>query len=173
MKEIFDDIIFFIKFPESGGIFLYLKIIFITLAFIFLFGIFVLLSKSSWFKRRFLEDWVEFIAYRPFGVKKTFKQWIKIAKRLETGKEAEYKLAIIGADSLLNDVLEKIGYGGATVSERLQKLDSTVLPIIERVWEAHKIRNNIVHDPDYHLTLDQAKKTLEIYEQAFRDLEMF
>lgn len=162
-----------IEFLPSLRIFFYLKIIFIIFAIFSVIGIVLLLLKNSWLKRRFLEDWTEFFTYRPFGVKKTFKQWQKITKRLEAANEAECKLAVIEADSLLDEVLKKAGYSGETTGERLKQMDSTVLPNIEDVWQAHKIRNNVVHDPDYRLILDQAKKTLAIYEQALRDLEMF
>jgi len=164
------NILFFIISP----VFLfYLKVIFIIFALIFAGGIITLLFKNTWLKRRILEDLVEFAVYRPFGVKRTFKQWAKITKRLETGKEAECKLAVIEADSLLNDIFKKMGYSGETIGEILKQLDSTTLPNIEQIWEAHKIRNNVVHDPDYRFTLDEAKKTLGIFEKALRDLEMF
>jgi len=168
-----NDLIASIVFPKTEGIFLYLKIIFIIITLVFFGSIIFLLLKNTWLKRRFLEDLIEITTYRPFGVKKTFKQWTKISKRLETKKEAEYKLAIIEADSLLNDILEKMGYKGEMIGERLKQLDSTALPNVEELWQAHKTRNNVVYDPDYHLTFDQAKKTVAIYEKALRDLEMF
>lgn len=162
-----------ILYPQFDGFLLYLKIIFIALALIILGCIFILILKATWLKRRFLEDWTEFFIYRPFGVKKTFKQWAKISKRLDTTREAEYKLALIEVDSLLNDILKKTGYSGETMGEILKQLDSDTLPDIEQLWEAHKTRNNVVHDPDYHLTLDEAKKVMAIYEKTLRDLEMF
>jgi hypothetical protein len=55
----------------------------------------------------------------------------------------------------------------------LQKVTAGTLPNVEEVWEAHKIRNNIVHDPDYRLSLDEAKRALEIYEKALTDLQAF
>jgi len=168
-----ENLIFFVKNPDFWGTFLYLKIIFIIFALIFLGSIIILLLKSTWLKRRLLEDLVEIVVYRPFGAKRTFKQWAKISKRLETEKEAECKLAIIEADGLLNDILRKMGYSGETMGEILKQLDSATLPSIDPIWEAHKTRNNVVHDPDYKLTLDQAKKVLGVYEKALRDLEMF
>ncbi len=156
-----------------AGISSYLKIIFIVLTLVILGCVIFLLLKNTWLKRRLLEDIVEFTAYRPFGAKKTFKQWARIIKRLEVGGEAEYKLAVIEADSLLNDVLQKMGYEGETIGERLEQLDSTTLPNIDQIREVHKTRNNIVHNPDYNLTLDEAKKILAIYEKTFRDLELF
>lgn len=152
---------------------LYIKIIFIIIGALFLLGIIALLLNNSWLKRRFLEDWTEFFIYRPFGVKKTFKQWAKVLKRLDTGKEADYKLAVIEADGLLNDILKKMEYKGETMAKILEQINATILPNIEEIWEVHKIRNNVVHDPDYELSLEQARKILEIYEKSFRTLEMF
>lgn len=163
----------FSKFAMFSGIIVYLKIIFIILALVFLFGIFILILKSTWLERRFLEDWTEFFIYRPLGLKKTFKDWAKISKRLEVGQEADYKLAVIEADGLLNDVLSKMGYGGETIVDRLKQIDSAILPNIDKALEVHKIRNNIVHDPDYQLTLVQATEILKVYEESLRHLEMF
>ena len=158
----------------SSPIFIfYLKIAFVSIGTLFLIGIVLLLLKNTWLKRRFLEDLIEIMTYRPFGAKKTFKRWSKISKKIEVGKEADYKMALIEADGLLGDILKRMGYKGETVRDLLEQLDSKTLPNIENVWKAHKARNNIVHDPDYELTLDQARKILQIYEQAFRDLEMF
>jgi len=55
----------------------------------------------------------------------------------------------------------------------LEKLDSVILSNIEKVKQAHEVRNSIVHNPDYHLTLDEAKKTIEVYGRAFRELKIF
>lgn len=66
-----------------------------------------------------------------------------------------------------------MGYSGEAIGEKLKQLDSATLPNIEQVWKAHKIRNNIVHDPDYQLTLAEARKAIEVYEKVLRDLEVF
>lgn len=164
-----------LSFITSPGFLLYSKIIFISIGIILLAAIAILLSKASWLKYRMYEDWTEFFVYRPFGVKKTFKQWAKILKRLETENETEYKLAVIEADSLLDEILKKMGIEGEVLGEKLKqlKLKPGILPNFEEVWQAHKIRNNIVHDPGYRLNLTEAKKVISIYEQTFRDLEMF
>ncbi len=168
-----EKIFYFIIHPEFRGFLLYLRIIFIVISSFFLLSIIILLLRSSWMKDRYLEALTEFVTYRPFGVKETFKQWNKIVKRLETDREAEYKLAVIEADGLLESVLERMGYKGDNFVQRLEQIDPSVLPNLEEVWKAHKTRNNIVHDPDYRLILAQAKTMLEIYEKALRDLEMF
>ena len=71
------------------------------------------------------------------------------------------------------DWLNKIGYKGESLGERLKQLDSGILPNLKKVWQVHKVRNDIVHDPDYHLSSEGVKKAMGIYEQILRDLEMF
>lgn len=168
-----DTLIQYITSPSFNGWILILKTILIVFSLLFLTGIVLFLSRSSWLKIIFLFDIFEFFTYRPFGVKKIIKAWNKIMARLETGLESEYKLAVIEADSMLDDTLKRMGYGGETLGERLGKLTSATLPNIEEVKKAHQTRNNIIHDPDYRLSLDEAKKVLTIYEQAFRDLQAF
>jgi hypothetical protein len=167
----FEDIIYLKFIPP--GILLSLKIIFIIIFLSFLAVILYSLRKSSWLRYRFLQDLIEISRFRPYEAEKLSKTWAKVQKRLEIGSESEYKLAVIEADSLLNEVLERMGYRGGALGERLQKVTADALPNVEEVWEAHKIRNNIVHDPDYRLSLDEAKRALEIYEKALTDLQAF
>lgn len=149
-----------------------LKIIFIIFSLFFLFFIIRALLRTSWAEKIFLTSLIEFFIYRPFGISKIAKQWRKITTRLETGIESEAKLALIEADSILDDVLKKMGYSGETLDERLKSVTPTIIPNVAEVLEAHKIRNNIVHDPDYRLNLDQARNTLAIYERALRELDL-
>ena len=167
------EIISWLISPTFSGWLLILKILFIIVALILLGFIIFALAKTLWLKRMWIWDLVEFFSFRPYGVRKVVKAWAKITARLETGLESEYKLAVIEADSMLNDILKGMGFGGETLGERLERLTAATLPNLEQIWEAHKIRNNIVHDPDYRLTLDEARKVLGIYEQALRDLEAF
>lgn len=167
------EIISWLISPTFSGWLLILKILFIVAALILLGFIIFALAKTSWLKRLWIWDLVEFFSFRPYGVRKVVKAWAKITSRLETGLESEYKLAVIEADSILNDILKRMGFGGETLGERLEKLTAATLPNLKQIWEAHKIRNNIVHDPDYRLTLDEARRVLDIYEQALRDLQAF
>lgn len=166
------DILNYLTSPSLTSWFLILKIIFILFSLI-LFGfiIFALSGGSTWFKRLVIWDLQEILTFRPFGVRKLVRQWLKIKARLDTGIESEYKLAIIEVDSILDDILKRMGYGGETLGERLNKLTIASLSNLEEVREAHQIRNNIVHDPDYRLSLDEARKAMSAYERALTDLQ--
>jgi len=141
---------------------------------IFLFlSIIVLAFRSNWLKYLILEDTAEFLSFKPYGVRKIVNVWNKIMKRLETGIESEYKLAILEADGVLDNTLKRMGFRGETLGERLGNLTSATLPNIEDIERVHKIRNNIVHDPSYKVSLNEAKEILAVYEQALRDLDLF
>jgi hypothetical protein len=163
---------FFIS-PSFTEWLLIIKIIFIVLSLLFICFIIFALMKSSWLKFRFLYDAVELLTYRPFGVRKMEKNWKKITARIDTGLESEYKLAVIEADNMLNEILNKMGYGGESLGERLEKLTAATLPDIEGIREVHQVRNNIIHDPNYKLSLNETRRLLDIFEKAFKDLEAF
>ena len=80
---------------------------------------------------------------------------------------------MIEADNMMNETLKRMGYDGASLGERLEKLTAATLPNIGEVEEAHKVRNNIVHDPNYKLSLEETKRVLGVFEKALRDLEVF
>jgi len=149
----------------------FLKILFLIISLFFLFGIVYFLLKTEWCKRLFLQDLVEFLSFKSYGLRKVSQTWKKIIKRLEKFSESETKLAIIEADDLLNEILERMGYSGETLGEKLKQLSEVILPNLDEVLEAHKIRSNIVHDPTYRLSFDEAKKVLKIYERALLNLE--
>ncbi len=166
-----DQLISFILSPNFSGWFGILRVVFVILSLALLWLIIAALVKTSWLKRMALWDLQEILTYRPFGVRKIVKQWRVIKEKLETGQESECKLAVIKADEMLFKTLNKMGFGGKALGECLAKLTTASLPDIEDVKLAHRIRNNIIHDPDYRLTLEEAKKAIEVYEKALTDLQ--
>ena len=128
--------------------------------------------NTSWFRYAFLTDLQEFITFRSYGLRKMTDRWQKTLARLETAQEAEYKLAVIEADSMLDEALKRMSFPGATVDERLQNLSQAVVANVEEVQKAHALRNNVVHDPNFRLSLDEARGTLSTFEKAFQSLDL-
>jgi len=149
------------------------RIVFFAVAGIFGGIIIFALVRTDWLKYRFIEDIVGFFTYKPLGIVKVVKKWGKIAKRLELGSEDEYKMAVLEAEEMLETVLERLGYSGEHLKERLDKLPSTAVSNIEQVKKVLQVRDEIVRNPDYRLSLDEAKKTLDIFEQVLKDLQVF
>lgn len=166
-----DKVISLIVSPPFGKWLIYPEIAALALTLFFIVFIVFALIYTTWLKRLILYDLQEFIRHRPFGTKRIAGDWNKIKARLDTGLEAEYKLAVLEADSMMDDVLKRMGFAGSSLGERLDKLTAVSLPNLDEVRLAHQIRSDIVHDPDYKLSLGEAKKALAIFEKSLIDLQ--
>ncbi len=109
--------------------------------------------------------------YLPIDVKKEEEQkdkieWEIILNHLDSENQAEWKLAIIEADSILDDILKKIGYEGETLADRLKSAGDG--EVVQQAWEAHKIRNMIAHKGGTEITHREAKRVIELYRAVFK-----
>lgn len=104
--------------------------------------------------------------------KRTARKWTKIEERLKSGQEAELKLAVIEADKFFDDVLKRCSYSGKDMGERLRKINASQISNINDIWQAHKIRNNIVHDINYKLTVIDAERAIKSFRKALEELEV-
>lgn len=95
--------------------------------------------------------------------KKTKAQWENIYKRLEGENESEYKVAIIEADKMIDGLIEKLGYGGTNMAERLNNVPEGQLECMAEIREAHQIRNRIIHEDDFVIDRAVTKETLDKY----------
>jgi hypothetical protein len=102
--------------------------------------------------------------------RRAIKSWRKITDYFRTGDEQNLKLAIIEADNVLDEALKAAGFAGQTLADRLKKVTSEDLPNIDDLWEAHKLRNKIVHEASFGLSIGLAERALEIYQKAFQDM---
>lgn len=165
-----EDLLFLTFIPAT--IITIVKTIFIAFS-VFAVGMIIfLLRKTMWLNFRYGQDVSEFVSWRGLEAPKLTKNWLKITNRLNAGIESEYKLAVIEADSLLDEVLKRMGYSGETLGDRLKQLTPKICPNVDEVREAHQIRSNIVHDPDYRLSFAEAQKVVLIYEQILRSFEV-
>jgi hypothetical protein len=172
-KNVISFIFNFIFNPPQSWWFNTVKFAFISFSIFLLIGIIFFLIKTSWLKSRFLQNITEFLTYRPYGSIKLKSKWMKIASRLESGVDSEYKLAVIEADSLFDEVLKNIGYKGEDLTEKLSKIKKDVLPSLDEILKSHRVRDNIVHDPSYNLTYEEARKVLEAFRKGLEELDAF
>ncbi|MDA1337197.1 MAG: hypothetical protein O3C23_00300 [bacterium] len=139
--------------------------------FLVLFSIYIL-TQTMWLNFLFLFDFTEFFTFRPYGLRRMARRWRQVLLRLESGNEAEYKLAVVEVDDMLSSILLRMGFRGETLGDQLKILTPAIVPNLLEVAEAHQVRNNVVHDPDYRLTLEEAQRTLTIYQVTFSNLDL-
>jgi hypothetical protein len=166
------DFIYFISSSQIQDMLFPVKLVFVSCGAIFLVFVIYFMLNSSWLQYKFLEDVSEFFSWQAYGQRALTRQLGKIKKRIETGAEADYKLAIIDADDFLMEVLDSGGYEGKDLVEMLTRAGRLVAPVLKDVLKAHEIRDAIVYNPDYKLSADQAKKALETYENAIKSIGM-
>jgi len=154
----------------SGKELLFFKVLSILASTLFIGVIIYAKRATRWSRIGFWEKWSEFWSAEPYEKTLFIKKWNQIKKRLGKGWDSEGKLAIIEADALLDKVLESLAYGGDNIGERLKNIDKGLLPNLDDVWGAHKLRNDIVHDPDYHLNSQKIYWAIGVYEKAFEHL---
>jgi len=100
--------------------------------------------------------------------------WMKIMSKTEKNQTAEtLTVAIIEADKLLDDVLRLLGFQGEHLAERLDRLDRQKrTKSTEKLWQAHRIRNNLVHAQGFNINLSQSTDVLSAYENFFREIKV-
>ncbi len=92
--------------------------------------------------------------------------WHKVQAKFGQGSIDSMKVAIIDADKLIDTMLKDAGFAGDSMAERLKQINPGSLSSYERLWRAHRLRNNLVHSHDFALTSGLA-------DQAMKDFEAF
>jgi len=149
------------------------KIIFIIISIIFFAVIVYYAFNATYLGHLFIRDLKDASSWKDYGRSKVSKKWQKIKKRLEKDSEAEYKLALIEADKILDDILKKMGYGEESLNDKLKHLTSSYISNLEELLKANEICQNVIRDPDYRLDKEKAEEIISIFEKSFKDLEAF
>ena len=98
-------------------------------------------------------------------------RWVEIEKHINSTREAEWKFAVIEAYKLTDELLKGAGFQGDTMGDRLMNIQPGQLTTLQNLWEAHKIRNRLVHDTNYFLRYTEAKRAVSLYEKTLKELQ--
>ncbi len=97
-------------------------------------------------------------------------RWSDVESHIAENNPNSWRLAIIEADILLEEVLTNAGYVGATIGDKLKSANATSFTTLQDAWEAHKVRNEIAHaGGDFILTKKVAQETVVRFERVFRE----
>ncbi len=105
----------------------------------------------------------------PRGIDKKYfiQEWADISELYKDEKTRT--LSIIHADKLLDEALKCLAFKGNSMGERLVSA-KTRLKHRDEVWAAHKMRNKLVHEPNYKPTEKSTHNALRGYYLTFKDL---
>jgi uncharacterized protein YutE (UPF0331/DUF86 family) len=94
---------------------------------------------------------------------KLFKELYSLEKLIQSEEVAVRRDTIVKLDNILSKSLQLYYKNDQTCGENLKTADKMFRKReYNQLWEAHKIRNRIVHD-DYAISKEEAKKTFNTY----------
>ena len=94
---------------------------------------------------------------------------LEIEHMLKRDEFSSYHLSVLNFDKLMDKALMERGFKGKTTGDRMKSASST-FSNRNGVWEAHKLRNKIAHEPDAYVTYDNARYALAEFRRALKDL---
>lgn len=98
------------------------------------------------------------------------EQWLDVEAKINSVNPSDWRLAILEADILLDDMVKQMGLPGDSLGERLKAADASFFGTLEAAWSAHKIRNNIAHQGTaYDLSYSEARRAIDLYRRVFEE----
>ncbi len=96
-------------------------------------------------------------------------KWMATEHQLVREQISSYHLAVLNGDKLVDQALREKGIKGQNMGERL-KNGAQLFTNRNNVWMAHKLRNQIAHEPDVSVTYEMAQQALSAFRQALKDI---
>lgn len=99
-------------------------------------------------------------------------RWEKVKMHMLKDSSAEWRMAIIESDLILEEMVTRMGYKGETLAEKLKIIEKSDFNTIQLAWEAHLVRNRIAHEGgDYNLSRHEAVRIIALFEEVFKEFD--
>jgi len=107
------------------------------------------------------------------ALEKANPRWHYVQNLIESPNESDWRVGIIEADSMLEEVLKEKGYYGDTLGTLLESAKSGGLTTIQNAWDAHLVRNQIAHTgADFYLSQVEARRVTKMFQNVFEELRV-
>ena len=98
-------------------------------------------------------------------------RWQRVEEHMTSLNLSDWKIAILEADNMLDEITKRMGFTGGTLGDRLRVIPHADFPYLEEAWQAHKFRNALAHKgTDFPLTRSDAERIINIYYRIFSGL---
>lgn len=163
------------KFREIVGNWLgpnlwWLRSLSVIISALFLWGIIHITAKTNYLAVK-VEQFINILGAGRLPRHRAVRGWRQILKRLKSEDSQQWKIAILEADKILDEILKMSGYLGS-MDDKLVLITPAQLSNIEEIRIAHKISSQIGKDPTFVLSQETAYHAIEIYRQSFVDLNL-
>ena len=101
-------------------------------------------------------------------------RWQKLREDARATPPASYTMAIVNADALIDELIQEVGFVGRDAAERFGRLNHIGLKqdAVNGIFRAHKIRNQIAHEPNFFLSAKDAERVLDLYERFLTEVKI-
>ncbi len=141
----------------------------ILLSVLFIAGIIYFYQRLEWLRKIDADKYATtFLADLSAKPERNYR-WEQVLKLIDSDNESDWKLAILEADKLLDEMVAGMGYVGANLGERLKVIEPSDFTTLQQAWEAHKVRNRIAHEHGMRLNKREARRVIDLFEQVFRE----
>ena len=89
-----------------------------------------------------------------------------------SSEQQDWKIAILEADKILDEILKMSGYIGSNLDDRLELINQENLATLIEVKKAHNLARRIIEDPIMELKKEDAIIHLKSYKKAFIELNL-
>ncbi len=120
------------------------------------------IEKAEEKKLEALFDWVKTAPVKN-------PRWERIEQLTRSMNPSDWRVAIIEADSILDEIIIKMGYHGETMGERMQTIAEGNFPYLQEAWRVHKLRNVLAHEGDYDLQKGEMEDAIDSYYLIFKE----
>lgn len=97
--------------------------------------------------------------------------WEKIVTLSGSDNPNDWKLAIIEADKVLEMVVNTFAVPGDNMGDKMKNIERGDFEHLEEAWQAHKVRNRIAHEQNFHISQREARVAIDNYEKVFREFD--
>jgi hypothetical protein len=95
-------------------------------------------------------------------------RWEYIETMFTSSNSNDWRVAIIEADAMLDELVQSYNFPGNTLAERLKNASPKVMPTLQSAWQAHLVRNKIAHEGvNYQLSEREAQIVRKHFEFVF------
>ena len=99
------------------------------------------------------------------------QDWAKVLKLIGSDNPNDWKLAVIEADKMLETVVNTFVVPGDNIGDKLKNIEKSDFTSLEEAWQAHKTRNQIAHEHNFHLSQRDARITIDNFEKVFKEFD--
>jgi len=121
--------------------------------------------------RNIFKPVLNFRRQKPIDKASIKRQWQEIESLMRLTGASHFEKAIIRGDKLVNHIMDLRGARGETFADRVRDFRKEFSDY-SGLWQAHILRNKIVHEPEFEVYKFMADKAIKNFKRALEDLRV-